>query len=1246
MVPNPVAGAVGGSAIGDERDFKRRQHQAISVDPQSTKWMATTFKSGLDRELVLAVLEREKPGLAAFMDVSNNSGGGGGLGVDFSQIAMSSYRLRLGEVKDKTGGGGGMAVYVHKDLDGCPLEDLNSELIETSWFKVQQKEGQTLVGVVRYDPDQLALVPYLRNAIKKGLSKMPEAEVMVIGDLGPSGVESSLDFQAGVTADLGVHLPTLKLNITFHSSGKKYYFVIKGDYFRDSSDNVQDLAGSLGQDFLIVEHKRKYCPICLMHFKTDLEFYEHRRTQSHKTSYFAHSYHLRRPELINSSYQLAIEPERVDDQVVHEVDKGLITFKVTQNATSRLTLKLANKQPPTAAAAAKQGLIVKAMEFMIPDEDVTLSDDLGGITKVEPSEREDRVRRGVRVLSGQAFKFFLDVRRRSLNQHKMILMVTFLSEVDKKIAFMAKEILVLVSNDDLKAIKPVAPYVRPKFKKNLFGPGRPEPGIKFVMAGGSGGQSSDVLRSANKRLDEYKTSADMEKLLRFGLKPFPNMTREHCDLLNAVKRLLDGGRLDASNCRERFKILLQAEEEQMKIDIRSFDMQGVSMKAAHSNLLELDVPGLAENRPSVLRGDEIIVQFSHEAPNAKKYTGTVHQVLDKSVRLGLSPGLRSRHLPNLKYDVRFTVNRYPLKIMYRALELATPDFLSTLLFPSTAAAIPSAKPEIKVNSFFNRNIESNPEQQKAVRHIVSGGVPGIPYIIFGPPGTGKTVTMVESIKQVWRLIPGSKILATAPSNAATDVLTTRIIDHIPPSQILRYYAPSRDESKVPAAIKKVSNLVQSTSSVEDVSKYRVVIMTLVTSGRLSLAQLPKGHYTHVFIDEAGHATEPEALIPISGLLANGAGSLVMAGDPKQLGPVIRAPVALGHGLQTSMLERLMNTCPVYRRDPATGSYDERCITKLLKSFRSHRALLKLPSQLFYDDELVTAADPVVVTSLENYHKLPTPGFPLIFHGLMGRDQKEANSPSYFNGEEVCTVVDYIQDLLSLKNPRIMPKDIGVISPYRKQISKIKDLINTRYQRNKQAFSGKEWRDVTIASTEEFQGQERRVMIISTVRSEENYLKEDYKFKLGFLKNPKRFNVALTRAKALMIVVGNPKILCLDAQWKAFIRYAQLNGAFKCDFQFKLDDPAVDLNMREMQIKFENWGLQSEVGTTTSNAYRGGTATTLTLDGGDGGSGYSPSASSFDSLSEVPTHTTESFGRLGDEYPELHEDVPERSHFDQ
>jgi helicase MOV-10 len=95
--------------------------------------------------------------------------------------------------------------------------------------------------------------------------------------------------------------------------------------------------------------------------------------------------------------------------------------------------------------------------------------------------------------------------------------------------------------------------------------------------------------------------------------------------------------------------------------------------------------------------------------------------------------------------------------------------------------------------------------------------------------------------------------------------------------------------------------------------------------------------------------------------------------------------------------------------------------------------------------------------------------------------------------------------------------IGVITPYRRQVQKITTSLR--------GFGG-----VKVATVEEFQGQERRIIIVSTVRSSASYVQHDIQQSLGFLQNPKRFNVAVSRAKALLVIIGNPVILSQDPYW--------------------------------------------------------------------------------------------------------------------
>ena len=236
-----------------------------------------------------------------------------------------------------------------------------------------------------------------------------------------------------------------------------------------------------------------------------------------------------------------------------------------------------------------------------------------------------------------------------------------------------------------------------------------------------------------------------------------------------------------------------------------------------------------------------------------------------------------------------------------------------------------------------------------------------PYLVFGPPGTGKTVTLVEAIKQLV-LVNGGRdvhILASAPSNTAADLITERLLQHVPKKDILRVHATSRVVSNIPAKVLEVSNVQGERVNypkLEELMKYKVIVTTLVTAGKLVTAKIPPDHFSHVVLDETGQATEPEAAVALSGLLGSAA-NLVMAGDPKQLGPVIRSVIAGKNGLNISLLERLMETVEMYGRD-LTGQYDSRCITKLVQNFRSHPELLAVPKQLFYNNELDACADTV------------------------------------------------------------------------------------------------------------------------------------------------------------------------------------------------------------------------------------------------------------------------------------------------
>ncbi|XP_023217489.1 putative helicase mov-10-B.1 isoform X2 [Centruroides sculpturatus] len=592
-----------------------------------------------------------------------------------------------------------------------------------------------------------------------------------------------------------------------------------------------------------------------------------------------------------------------------------------------------------------------------------------------------------------------------------------------------------------------------------------------------------------------------------------------------------------------FSFLLYCEEIQLEQDIKKYSMTNSTMTYLREDkVFSVEVPGLMENKPSIVKGNSIYVRSSNNDQNPiTEYEGRVREINQNTVLLKFSKKIHETFMDGMRFDIRFSYNKNNLQLMHRALKIYNLVDISPLLFPTAETAAKYQLRSVREFVFFNKDIESNPEQATAVEQIVLGSSYPAPYLLFGPPGTGKTVTLVEAIKQLWKLDENTKILVCAPANSAADLITERIIKHVPLCQVFRMYASSRSLKLIPDKLKECSNIDYTTRKIfypscTSLMQYRIIVTTLVTAGRLLSAAVPCNHFTHIFIDEAGNSSEPETIIPISGLIKssidNPKGShLILAGDPKQLGPVVISKLATKYGLGLSLLERLMNIEQVYGRKE--NVYNKQVLTKLLKNYRSHPSILKLPNELFYDNELQACADKTVCDLFCNWTYLPSKGFPIIFHGVISQDKREPNSPSYFNPEEISVVMDYIEKLLeSTGDLNLSPKDIGIISPYRKQVDKIKNELKLNASCD----------DISVGSVEEFQGQERKAIIISTVRSNSD-LAKNHKFKLGFLKEPKRFNVAVTRAKALLIIVGNPFNLSKDKNWNRLLEYCCDNQSY-------------------------------------------------------------------------------------------------------
>jgi helicase MOV-10 len=251
------------------------------------------------------------------------------------------------------------------------------------------------------------------------------------------------------------------------------------------------------------------------------------------------------------------------------------------------------------------------------------------------------------------------------------------------------------------------------------------------------------------------------------------------------------------------------------------------------------------------------------------------------------------------------------------------------------------------------------------------------------------------------------------------------------------------------------------------------------------------------------------------------------------------------------MERLMEL-PIYQKDPITKKYNPKLITKLIRSFRSHPRIIEFSNKTFYDGDLVAKGAPELTHWAINWRHLPKNNFPVIFVPCYGMSKKDDITCSTYNDAQIMIVIKYIRTMLKagINRRKIEQNHIGIISPYKKQCLKIAQVCR-----------GHKWRDIEVGTVETFQGREKPIIIVSTVKSGTD--------NVGFLDNFKvrkgmqlflvgliniflvfqRLNVTITRAKALMIIIGNPETLKFDPYWHDLMAYCQSYGG--CTSKFRI-----------------------------------------------------------------------------------------------
>ena len=373
---------------------------------------------------------------------------------------------------------------------------------------------------------------------------------------------------------------------------------------------------------------------------------------------------------------------------------------------------------------------------------------------------------------------------------------------------------------------------------------------------------------------------------------------------------LSGPRLAFDHYANVFQQLLWLEEMATERNMGTYDQYGVVLRRSGHNLLTITVPGLAEGRPSVLRGDKVFASLPSEP--GRKYAGFARQVRLSEVDIHFHQKFFSKVADVVPVNICFTTPRTMERLQHDALATLSPSFQKVLFPTSGEWRVSSTKEEIACAAIAWKNPHLNEEQQEAVTQILLGACSPRPYIIFGPPGTGKTTTLIEAIVQLVRTDICRRVLVCAPSNAAADLLCIRLARAgLTKMEMVRDLAFSRSQKDVNERVQEYCNPFEDGAATpvtqELLGRRKVVVSTLSKAAKLRvMMQLEQGFFDAVVIDEAGQSPESETLAALVGLLdvTGGAGRLVLAGDPKQLGPVVQSRDAEELGLGISLLERL------------------------------------------------------------------------------------------------------------------------------------------------------------------------------------------------------------------------------------------------------------------------------------------------------------------------------------------------------
>ncbi|MCB9235493.1 MAG: AAA family ATPase [Bacteroidia bacterium] len=522
-------------------------------------------------------------------------------------------------------------------------------------------------------------------------------------------------------------------------------------------------------------------------------------------------------------------------------------------------------------------------------------------------------------------------------------------------------------------------------------------------------------------------------------------------------------------------------------------------------------------------------------------------------------------IPDWVYDEKIGLDLYFDERSYREMEFAMKAVLeaeNNRLAELREICMGQKTPEFEQNGPVPNWENLNPSQASAVMQILTARDLAL---VHGPPGTGKTTTLMQAIRLT--LKTEKQVLACAPSNAAADLLTEKLAEM--GIEVVRLGHPARISDSLEAQlldakiknhpsakdlkqmqrqgremreqalkfkrnfgreerenrknllseVKELRKTVREMEKfiVEDVlNQARVLVTTLVGAASETLRDR---RFSTVFIDEAAQGLEPACWIPI-----RKADRVVLAGDHCQLPPTIKSQKAAREGLEATLFEKCINRWP-------------EAATMLQIQYRMHPKIMGFSSRWFYNNEL-QAHGSVQNAFLFAENESERNNAPLEFIDTAGcgyMDEQDTETLSQFNPEEGRALLRRLNLLLE-QAPGGAEFRIGVITPYRAQVKfLLEELPKYEFLAAAQSL-------IDIQTVDSFQGQERDVIAISMVRSNEEG-------QIGFLSDTRRMNVAMTRAKRKLILVGDSATLGGNPFYQAFLEYCEEMDAYQSAWEW-------------------------------------------------------------------------------------------------